>query len=180
MVPSSGALFRHWKRSCWVLDMWQQAEKNQMIPRPLQGNSWKIIDQASLEMDWDSEEHVETVRHRIALLTKECNCKSGCHTAHCGCVKCNGKCGAGCSCQNCCNLNTCIPTTSDDLVDLVIVEKTSTNHNEEVGDIMLALFGELDDSSNQSDDEPTDNAAVNEPHGSDFSSSDLEQSESEL
>ena len=45
---------------------------------------------------------------------------------------------------------------------------------------MLALFGELDDSSDQSDNEPTDNAAANEPHGSDFSSSDLEQSESEL
>ena len=46
---------------------------------------------------------------------------------------------------------------------------------------MLALFGELEDSSNQSDDEPMDNAAaINEPHGNDFSSSDLEQSESEL
>ena len=153
-----------------ILDMWQQADKNQMILRPLKGSGWKITDQASLEMDWDSEEHVETVRHRVALLTKGCNCKTGCHIACCECVKRNGECGAGSSCQNCCNLLT--PTTSDDLVDLAIAEKTSTIHDEEVDDIMLALFGELDDSSDQSDDEPMDNAAVNETHGSDFSRSD--------
>ena len=75
MVPSSGALLRHWKRSCWIIDMWQQADKNQMTLRSLQGNGWKIIDQATLEIDWDSKENVETVRHRVALLTKGCNCK---------------------------------------------------------------------------------------------------------
>ena len=84
-------------------------------------------------------------------------------------------------CQNCCSLPISSSTTSDDLVDLAIAEKTTTNHNEEVDDIMLALFGELEDSSDQSDNEPIDNAAaINEPHGSDFSSSDLERSESEL
>ena len=86
--------------------MWHQADKNEMILRPLQGNGWKITDQAALEIDWDSEEHVESVRHRVALLTKGCNCKTGCRTARCGCVKRNGKCGAGCNCQNCCNLPT--------------------------------------------------------------------------
>ena len=61
MVPSSGALFRHWKRSRWIIDMWHQADKNKMILRPLQGNGWKITDQATLEIDQDSEEHVESV-----------------------------------------------------------------------------------------------------------------------
>ena len=183
MVPSSGALLRHWKRSCWIIDMWQQADKNQMTLRSLQGNGWKIIDQATLEIDWDSKENVETVRHRVALLTKGCNCKTGCRTARCGCVKRNGKCGAGCNCQNCCNLP--IPSISEDLVDMAIAERTNRNHDEEVDDIMLALFGECSsfiDDSDQSDNEPTDNASISGVDGSDestVSNSDLEQSEGE-
>ena len=183
MVPSSGALLRHWKRSCWIINMWQQADKNQMTLRSLQGNGWKIIDQATLEIDWDSTENVETVRHRVALLTKGCNCKTGCRTARCGCVKRNGKCGAGCNCQNCCNLP--IPSISEDLVDMAIAERTNRNHDEEVDDIMLALFGECSsfiDDSDQSDNEPTDNASISGVDGSDestVSNSDLEQSEDE-
>ena len=175
MVPSSEALHRHWKRSCWIIDMWQQAEKNQMTLRPLEGNGWKIIDQGTLEIDWDSKENVETVRHRVALLTKGCNCKTGCRTSRCGCVKRNGKCGAGCNCQNCCNLP--IPSISEDLIDMAIAERTKRNHDEEVDDIMLALFGECIDDSDQSDNEPTDNASISGADGSD--NSDLEQSESE-
>ena len=132
-------------------------------------------------MDWDSEEHVENIRHRVALLTKGCNCKTGCRTARCVCVKRNGKCGAGCNCQNCCNLPT--PAISD---DMAIAERTSSNHDEEIDDIMLALFGEhsySEDSSDQSEDEPMDNVtAASELQGNDessVSSSDLDQSESE-
>ena len=87
MVPSSGALLRHWKRSCWIMDMWHQADKNQISLQPLQENGWKITDQATLEMDWDSEEHVENVRHRVALLTKGCNCRTGCRTGWKDCVR---------------------------------------------------------------------------------------------
>ena len=127
-----------------------------MTLRSLQGNGWKIIDQATLEIDWDSKENVETVRHRVALLTKGCNCKIGCHTARCGCVKRNGKCGAECNCQNCCNLP--IPSISEDLVDMAIAERTNRNHDEEVDDIMLALFGEcssfIDDSDQSDNEEP--------------------------
>ena len=107
--------------------MWQQADKNQMTLRSLEGNGWKIIDQATLEIDWDSKENVETVHHRVALLTKGCNCKIGCRTARCGCVKRNGKCGAECNCQNCCNLP--IPSISEDLVDMAIAERTNRNHD---------------------------------------------------
>lgn len=69
---------------------------------------------------------------------------------------------------------------------MAIAERTSSNHEEEVDDIMLALFGEcssFEDSSDQSDDEPMDNVtAASELHGNEESSvsnSDLEQSESE-
>ena len=69
---------------------------------------------------------------------------------------------------------------------MAIAERTCSNHNEKVDDIMLALFGErssFEDSSDQSDDEPMDNVtAASEPNGNNensISSSDLEQSESE-
>lgn len=93
-------------------------------------------------------------------------------------MKRNGKCGAGCNCQNCCNLP--IPSISEDLVDMAIAERTKRNHDEEVDDIMLALFGECSsfvDDSDESDSEPTDNTSVSGADGSD--TSDLEQSEGE-
>ena len=31
MIPTDNALLFHWKRSCWVLHMWRQANKNEMI-----------------------------------------------------------------------------------------------------------------------------------------------------
>ena len=60
---------------------------------------------------------------------------------------------------------------------MAIAERTKRNHDEEVDDIMLALFGECIDNSDQSDNEPTDNASISGADGSD--NSDLEQSESE-
>lgn len=156
--------------------MWQQANKNQMSLRPLQGNGWKIVDQSTIEIDWDSKKHVEAVRHRVALLTKGCNCKTGCRTAHCGCVKRSGKCGAGCNCQNCCNLPT--PAISEELLDMAIAERTSRNHDEAT----LATFGSPVDDNDQFDSESADNASISEVDGRDESSapnSDLEQSEGE-
>ena len=68
---------------------------------------------------------------------------------------------------------------------MAIAERTNRNHAEEVDDIMIALFGECSfyvDDSDQSDNEPTDNASINGVDGSDestVSNSDLEQSEGE-
>ena len=63
---------------------------------------------------------------------------------------------------------------------MAIAERTKRNHDEEVDDIMLALFGECSsfvDDSDESDSEPTDNTSVSGADGSD--TSDLEQSEGE-
>ena len=34
IIPSIDALTHHWKQTCWVIDMWLQADKNQMILQP--------------------------------------------------------------------------------------------------------------------------------------------------
>ncbi len=38
MLPSVDALLRHWKRTCWIVDMWGQADKNIMRSRLMGGS----------------------------------------------------------------------------------------------------------------------------------------------
>ena len=35
MLPTTDALLLYWKRSCWVLHMWAQADRNTMALKPL-------------------------------------------------------------------------------------------------------------------------------------------------
>ena len=55
MVPSTEALWRHLKRSCWVIDMWRQAEKNTMQLTTITEFGWNLADNV-LTIDWDSVE----------------------------------------------------------------------------------------------------------------------------
>ena len=67
MIPSIEALWRHWKRSCWVLDMWRQADRNTMQLADLASWGWKVNNDV-LYIDWDSDENQSLVRER------ECSC----------------------------------------------------------------------------------------------------------
>lgn len=40
MIPSVDALWRHWKRACWVMDMWHQAEVNVLEVKPIIDYGW--------------------------------------------------------------------------------------------------------------------------------------------
>ena len=64
MLPSTDALYRHWKRSCWVLDMWGQANQNSMELQPLSAFGWTITNN-TLTIDWDSKENIEAVGARV-------------------------------------------------------------------------------------------------------------------
>ena len=103
IIPSTDALWRHWKRSCWIIDMWRQADKNNMVLQPLNSHGW-TIDDGHLTIDWDSMENIKAIQDRVSLLTKGCKCKTGCTTARCGCKKKRMNCSAGCMCTNCSNL----------------------------------------------------------------------------
>ena len=102
MIPSVGALKRHWKRSCWVLHMWRQATQNRMLLPPPASNGWMKQD-GKFIIDWDSKESMQAVRQRVDLLLKGCACKGGCNTKKCGCKKNGLSCGPGCRCMNCTN-----------------------------------------------------------------------------
>ena len=44
MIPNNDVLHRYWKRVCWVLDLWAQADRNTIIPKPLSNYGWKVQD----------------------------------------------------------------------------------------------------------------------------------------
>ena len=102
MVPST-ALWRHWNRLCWVIDMWRQADRNTMEVAEITSYGWNVID-GILSIDWDSDENQTEVNERVLLLTKGCKCKTGCVTGRCGCRKKGQSCAEGCSCLHCSNL----------------------------------------------------------------------------
>ena len=104
MIPSTEALWRHWKRSCWVIDMWSQADQNTMTVASLTDFGWSITHDSILTVDWDSSENQEAIKGRVLLFTKGCKCKTGCATGRCACKKKGHNCTEGCSCLNCLNL----------------------------------------------------------------------------
>ena len=61
-----------------------------------------------LSYEWESDENRSIVRQRVSLLLRGCSCTSvtACTSKRCGCVKKGLKCGAGCHCKNCGNIQS--------------------------------------------------------------------------
>ena len=51
MPLSIDALFRHWKRACWITDLWGQADKNVMILEELTSYGWKQSTDGAIAID---------------------------------------------------------------------------------------------------------------------------------
>ena len=104
-VPSYTSLWRHWLRSYWVHQMWQQSVHPDMYSSlPLPEHSGWIKDGEGYVFDWEDTEVADRVRGTIQFLTKGCNCKKGCVSNNCGCKKKSNYCGPGCECQGCIDL----------------------------------------------------------------------------
>ena len=63
VLPSVEALWRHWKRSCWVLDMWDQADQNPIEVKDISSYGWIVQDDA-IGIDWDTVEPLYKGHHR--------------------------------------------------------------------------------------------------------------------
>ena len=103
LPPTWEALWRHWLRCCWVTDFWVQACNNAYNILPLSEYGWKVNGEC-LEIDWNSNENLETLRDTVSLLLKGCSCKTGCSSKRCSCCKAGRKCGPGCRGSNCNNV----------------------------------------------------------------------------
>lgn len=144
MIPSLDALDRHWKRSCWVHCIWNQAISNNIIYPSLLNYGWKQPDSSTLSIDWDSDTNVTQIRERVSLIRKGCGCKTGCQTSRCKCKKGSHYCGLGCKCQGCMNLP--LTSQSRNVVDLDVQTSSSESEidfEDEVDNIMEDVFGDF-------------------------------------
>ena len=144
MIPNTDALYRHWTRVCWVLDMWSQADRNTMAPKPVSEYGWKIIE-GTLAFDWDSDSNMDAIRERVAGLLKGCGCKTGCQTRQCGCKGKGKACGEGCNCTNCTNTDCCTTSAATNgTEDASIKEIVTDALPEDLDEIMEWVFGEYE------------------------------------
>ena len=107
-MPTFTSLWRHWLRSCWASQLWQQSNDRGIfstLPAP-EESGWLLQSDSKYIIDWESPEVQQKIKHNIDFLTKGCSCKKGCKTFNCGCRKRSRNCGPGCLCQGCTNFNT--------------------------------------------------------------------------
>ena len=146
MIPSTEALFLHWKRSCWVLHniMWNQADKNTITLPGMEQFGWKITDN-ELTIVWDTEENIRNIQMRVDAILKGCKCTTGCTTARCGCRKKGSLCSEGCDCVNCKNMDQTLHTRQEDGMFEISLEEDMTTSNtmdeEQVEELMDWVFG---------------------------------------
>lgn len=162
MMASNESLKLHWMRSCWILHMWEQADRNKIILQPISEYGWNITN-GTLTMKWDTDDNIKTIKDRLHTLTTGCKCATGCATKRCSCKKKGITCSAGCECINCCNIppqSTSTSTSTDDvsnsdrdsaLCDLCVEEERSEIFYAEVEDIMDFVFESVVDLEDRND-----------------------------
>ncbi len=144
MIPSDEALRLHWRRTCWVVDMWSQATRNTMILEPITDHGWTVQNN-QLSVVWDSQQNMAAIRERVNSLLKGCKCVTGCVTRRCSCQKNQTKWSVGCECTNCCNIDQeGEDTANNEISDIAIDEEVNINRwqDEGVEDIMDWVFGD--------------------------------------
>ena len=180
-VPSTEALWRHWMRSCWVLDMWRQSHSSNMNLALLTNFGWSETG-SGIAIDWDSEDNLQAVQQRILMLTKGCKCKTGCVTGRCKCYKKDQKCLEGCSCQNCKNLP--VYENAEDRMELEI-EETSGLYDQEIeeerelDELEFEEDEELDELENEEMDE-LENEEMDELENEEMDELEIEREMDEL
>lgn len=105
--PTITALHRHWKRCCWINNMWRNSSKANLydgLAEP-QSSGWIKDENGDWHIDWEAIEVEQRITRTIDFLNKGCGCKKGCGTMRCGCRKNGRQCGVSCECQGCTNMN---------------------------------------------------------------------------
>ena len=163
MIPSIEALYYHWKRSCWVLHMWRQADKNNMVLKPITEYSWTLSDN-KLTVVWDTPENMQAIRDRVSLLLKGCKCVTCCTTRRCGCKRNNTQCSEGCQCINCLNMPRTEEVEDGDLAEIALEETVSTDITQldmDTDELVDWVFGEEEDSASEDDDDDDEHGTYN-------------------
>ena len=166
MMASNESLKRHWLRSCWVMHLWRQADKNNMTLQPMTDYGW-AGNNDNLTVEWDTEENLKAIQDRRVMLTKGCTCATGCKTRRCGCLR-RGKSyaiaetGNAAQCHTDTDTSADSPTTasstsqSQSLSDLRIEEEKDSMELDDIMDFVFEAGGEKRDGEGYSTDESSD------------------------
>ena len=152
-VPSYTALWHHWKRVCWVSEMWNNSPQQDVmkeISLP-EDSSWFLTADNKYAIEWESPEIEEQVQSSINFLVKGCSCKkSKCKTLQCSCRKGGRNCGPGCECHGCTNLpniseeaNSDTDTGHSELEDTDATDDGSSGSEEDRGDLETEIITDM-------------------------------------
>lgn len=140
-VPSVTSLWRHWKRSCWTLQLWLNSPRSDpyMYTPPPEESGWIALPDGTFGIDWEDSHVQSVIEQNINFLLKGCSCKKGCTTTRCGCKKKSNHCGPGCECQGCNNLPTNMSTSETIFEE----ECSSEDETDESGESEIELETEI-------------------------------------
>ena len=164
MIASDETLMLHWKRSCWVIDMWKQADQNEMYLQPITSYGWRSTD-GILKIEWDTESNIKNIRECVHILTKGYKSTTGCSTNRCSCRKNGKKCSVRCEYTNSVNVSqgdthSTITQEDTELRDLSIEEEHATIP---VDEIMNLVFGRTQDESRDTESTYDSNSDTEKP-----------------
>ena len=125
-IPTVDCLRYHWRRCCWVQEIWKQADKKVVLYPNINLYGWSINND-KVTVVWDKKENIDKIKRGIRLWTEGCTCTTSCG-ARCGCRRNRNICCPGCKCGPKCtntqeNSNAaqnidCLPSTSGNLSDI--------------------------------------------------------------
>ena len=151
-MPSESAMWRHWLRSCWTLQMWRNSPEQDVFHglTPPEQSGWLMHEHnntISWSIDWDCPQVQSKVQETINFLTKGCSCKKGrCEGMRCGCRRNSNTCGPGCRCQGCTNLPVAIQELnpgSAEYMDSDEEASSDTDESEQSGDEDIGIEEEI-------------------------------------
>ena len=160
-LPSDDALKLHWKRCCYILQMWKQTDQNIITLPNITEWGWSIVDN-ELIVKWDSQSNLKRTDKYRKLWINGCKCKSlnkPCSSKNCGCQKNLRSCGPACKCSNkCCNKPV------DPSIEALMQDEPGTSSEQPEQGLEVVLeecvtdeefdyFSDSDDIDSESDDE---------------------------
>ena len=75
-LPSHDSLMLHWKRCCYVLQIWKQSDLSFIKYPDITDWGWSFVNDEDLVFGWDSDANFRKVEKYRKLWTSGCKCRS--------------------------------------------------------------------------------------------------------
>jgi hypothetical protein len=154
-VPSDNSLELHWMRTCYVKQIWLQADISAVNYPDITQWGWTFLENGSLSVKWDSDHNFRNVENYRKLWTSGCHCllnKKICGDRKCGCVKMLRPCGPACTCTSACNNKP-----DDPSVDALLKARYPENNDNTVSnESFMPICSEPDEEADPEEDSETD------------------------